>query len=553
MPFNAAVHLVLIETAGNQRFIFDTNKLRENIGASELVCRAGVDYVLAAVAKVTGRPPLSVDDLGKPALNPPIEDGAAPVEVVAAASGKAIVLVRDPAVGRRLVTEVTMTALVEAPGLAVRGVVSEAAIPFTSAQEVHDELTRLIHRHEALGGTLPAPELRFPGLPVTAPCVRSGLPAEEITKEEGEALSAVSLAKQSAKKDGWQRIQDTLNNTIVDRREPLRFYEDVTALDNGGVSLNWVGLIHADGNGLGQVFLNFAVYTGKTARCYVETYRSFSRALDRCTVRAFRRALDGIAERNAAAGKGDAPLPVVPLVLGGDDLTVLCDGRIAIRLTAAFLRFFADETAACPDVTRVVGSGGLGACAGVALVKPAFPFHAGYQLAEDLLRSAKQGKTVLGGGAYTALDFHVLYDSADADLRRIRRLATRDGKGRLTVRPYVVTAPPGDALDDGARAWLAPRRWVWLEEAMAVMPPGDDRLPNSVLHHLREAAHEGPGVAHARLNAVLGRERQDAPSRARQAWPKLVGSGDGTSLFVDTPEGPAIRLLDALDLVGFWR
>ena len=58
-------------------------------------------------------------------------------------------------------------------------------------------------------------------------------------------------------------------------------------------------------------------------------------------------------------------------------------------------------------------------------MKPHFPFHAAYDLSNDLLASAKSVKQKVNdsqGRFYpcSALDFHVLYDVSNARLARIR-------------------------------------------------------------------------------------------------------------------------------------
>lgn len=513
------MYFVLIETSGNQAYIFATNKLRENVGASELTARVGMQFVLEAVRNTGGT---LASDNRDPTTYPGISNQN-PVEVILAVSGKALLLVRDADLGWQIVRAVTLRTLKEAPGLEVRGVVSQD-FDFETTP-LHRVIGEVHREFEMVRSKLPGPAARFQRLPIIAECASSGLPASDydVSGPEPAPRSAVILAKREAAQAGLDRIRGLVG-------EEHHLPRSTTEIENLGC--DWLAIVHADGNGLGQVFLKYDLLAQTTNnRDYITKLRAFSLALDQCTEKAFCQSLAVLKDRKGIT-------PIVPLVLGGDDLTVVCDGRQALQFTKRFIDCFEEETRQHPGV-KLILKNGVTSCAGVAIIKPHFPFFAGYQLAEQLLQSAKRIAKRDPTNFVSAMDYHVLHDASGPDLERIRRELTVDNGHTLLVgRPYVITQTQGPTH----------RRWSDLEKRIDAVLARDDegrrRLPNSMLHELREGLFIGHQAADARLRLVLHRYRQEGLDRLL---------GDEASLFWQDSDIRRTALLDALDTAEFWE
>mgnify|MGYP000924420659 CR=1 FL=1 len=584
-PRGVSYQVVLIETTGNQSYIFGTNKLRENVGASELVYQVGTRFVLEAVRDQGG--PDLWDPVGRtvdrtrfldPARHPGVAAGAA-VEVLVASSGKAELLVGDPEVARAIVRAVTLRAQQEAPGVEVLGAVSDP-LDWDAPGSLARGIAQAHQRHGEARASRPSAALRFFRLPIVAECTTSGLPAAELWPRPGarpgerpEERSAVSLAKLQASGDADFRLKRLLHESHPE----LRFVESLSALEKLGKQeargeLDWQAVIHADGNGLGEIFQHFDQYCTSGNDGYANDLRAFSLALDVCTEQAFRRALGKLPRVPRHGRKWEDTLLAVPLVVGGDDLTVVCDGRFAIEFTAAFLEAFEQETqqtdpahfgGVVPRIARrALALPRLSACAGVAITKPHYPFHAAYELCEDLLSSAKQVKRqVLDNqdNPYpcSAFDFHVHLDASGSDLREIRsRLKPRGSQARLYARPYVVSTLPGDAAAPACGSgWIAARSFSGLcrqiEAVMEVDPVTRRRVfPNGQLHELRAGLFQGKTEANERLALVLG--RYDSLTRLTPDPGSLFGTfpeiqPDGTVAQIEY--SPLVDVLEAAELV----
>ncbi len=555
-------YLVLLETSGNQTYVFATNKLKENIGASELTWRAGCRWVLDAV-KDAGGPDLwdpTPADLRTNLTRRPAGGG---IEVVIATSGKAILVVDDRAKAEGLVERITRQALLEAPGLDLCGAIVDYD---PEIDDAHTQIKAVHERHVCLRGLRPYPLARHMTLPPVERCASSGRPAATADRDlEGRHLPLsleVSCKRDAA--EGWhRRIHSVLRQhgrSVGDA--DVWVPRDLEKLERAFQDMDWLAVVHADGNGVGQIFLDFKQCSGSKGNDdYLDKLRRFSLDLDAATEAAFVEACRSLPTSEGAVGGRRRPLRgVVPLVLGGDDLTVLMDGRYALSFARDFLAEFEKKTAESdliPQVARkALNAERLSACAGVALVKPHFPFHNAYDLAAALLTSAKtvkrrvtQRESPNTPYPCSALDFHILFDSVHTELDDIReRLSTDGGDTRLNAAPYVVT--PLTNLRAGASdtRWAEDHHMDGLSHRVkALSSPGEDgarrAIPNSQAHALREALFQGRDVADGRFAELHPR------------YPALEAffEGNKVSLFRQR-DGKycETRFLDALTSASFW-
>ena len=237
-------------------------------------------------------------------------------------------------------------------------------------------------------------------------------------------------------------------------RDPTKLEELLQTASEGGVGVpSKVAVIHIDGNGVGGVMrrldevlsekggalkgeLEVAEGDSDALRVFV---LKISERLDAAVKLAFRSAWERVAKlaRKDAedSNRRYTAIPVVPVILGGDDVTVITSGDYALPFAAGYLRYYEEATGNDPILRYLTppegqDTGPMTAAAGVAIVKRNFPFHIAYELAEKLVdRAKKVGKTAQP--PCSTLDYHVLFDTTVLDPDEAIR-----GYERFTTRPF---------------------------------------------------------------------------------------------------------------------
>lgn len=438
------MELVLFDIHAKQRFIFSSTRLKENVGASFQITLLD-SWVEESVTKLN----LSV-------------------QWVSRSSGRLLLMLDCDSSARKLIGEVTRRAHAEAPEMDVSGVFVHMGGSCLSGDDLravdHVAYQYALNRSPALS--------RFAQMPFLLRANDSSLPAAPSYLDGGEVAApssrldgrALSLPAQVKVRQANLARDHFLNLARVQRllydedeklaRDPTKLEELLQTASEGGVGVpSKVAVIHIDGNGVGGVMrrldevlsekggalggeLEVAEGDSDALRAFV---LKISARLDAAVKLAFRSAWERVAKlaRKDAedSNRRYTAIPVVPVILGGDDVTVITSGDYALPFAAAYLRHYEEATGNDPILRYLTPPEGqdtspMTAAAGVAIVKRNFPFHIAYELAEKLVNRAKKvGKTACP--PCSTLDYHVLFDTTVLDPDEAIR-----GYERFTTRPF---------------------------------------------------------------------------------------------------------------------
>lgn len=261
---------------------------------------------------------------------------------------------------------------------------------------------------------------------------------------------------------------------------------------------DWVAIIHADGNGLGQIVQK--VGTDE------KEFKKFSNLLDKATTESAYNAYQWLLDEKKIMITEKEIIPIRPIVLGGDDFTVICRADIAIDYVTKFINEFErltkeylSETIKSHNVfTEGEKKDCLTACAGIAYIKSSYPFYYGYELAEALCSQAKKdakNKASIKEGKelpMSCLMFHKVQDSFTEEWNEIaKRELTPQDNISFQFGPYYLSEKEdrwtiNDLLDSSKRL--------------------NSKEGNAVKSHLRQwlsMLHDNPEMAEQKLLRLI--------------------------------------------------
>ena len=393
--------VVIIDVMSIQKYVYASNKLKENLGASSIIKGLFQEEIKTPY-----------DECFKSALNKGYEGG-----------GNAVLIFDDidenPV--KDTIKEFTLHVLERYPCLDLSiGIYSD--FDGSDLNKAYEELQKSKNRF------IPVTNVSSHG--ITAECNRTGLSAETYYSSDSEDSyisysSYVKLKKVNEIKSnsGADSMQIILKDSGLD--DEYCFTDELEKLGSKKGEDSHIAFVAIDGNSISDIFMN------KTLEEKQELSKTLREAVEKSFIgllKIIKNEFKEISNELSIKSKGGKiVLPIRPIILGGDDVSFVCEGSMGIYFAYIFLKLFEKQ--------EVSDGQPLSSSAGVAIAHSKYPIYRIQKIAEELLSGAKdKRKSEKETGSY--VDFQMFYGGIFGELGEIRKNHYENRYGKMYMRPY---------------------------------------------------------------------------------------------------------------------
>lgn len=447
--------LVISEVSKKQGYIFKTNKLKENIGASTIIEYITEGLPKEKLAEVLGK------DIAK------IKDE----NVVNAGGGNSLFIMDNEDDAKEFITRTTRTVLEYFPGVEFFMAYESFDYNNDSIIDAIDKIYKKLNDKKSARASV----FRKKSYGIEQNCVTTGLPAYK--RYDGSFLSKESCIKRDwsdekkieefFEKKNWKRYKEKKydENTISKvinkfENEGYRFTKEIEDLITKKDENSYVAIISLDGNKMGEKIEHMRNEARKredknnmaeSNKNYIENLYKFSNNIKKYYEKAFIDMLSVISSnydkkqnieeklklKEKNKGQDKKLMPVRPIILAGDDVCFICNAKIALECVNLFIKSLNQQD------NNIEGKQ-LNACAGICMLKSSYPFDKGYEIAENLCKNGKA--KIVDSNDASLVDFHICQGEISTSLNEIRSRAHINKDVELNIKPFYINIT--EAIED---------------------------------------------------------------------------------------------------------
>ena len=445
MKENKEIFAVLFDTVSIQNYVFSSNKLKENVGASYLVEEIFGKYLKDVLLKIDiqfNESDLNFCKSQNKFDELKIKNDSVEFEVGFIGGGNALLFFNSKSKAISFIQTWSKLLLLHAPGLKTSATI-EATNIFeieNNYQTFYKRLFESLEKRKQSEGF----QVTFPQHGITTPCNLTDFSSESIletkdsnNKKSYEYISSVAFTKLTNVENANNKLQSIF---IPNHLKDYQFTNNSENFGQDKGKDNYIAIVHIDGNDMGKSFKEKGTSIGKIREIACKildiSQGKFKKLIEEII------SLDKKYDLQLSIEDGKQNLPIRPVIFGGDDITYFCEGKLGIWSAYTLLKNLSQET--------IVDDLKFSACAGVAITNTKFPLYRGYKLAEEACRNAKIERSQSNfKGSW--IDFHIHYKGITGSLEEIRKLHFQSPQGNLCkYRPYTIGSKEKDKSFENA-------------------------------------------------------------------------------------------------------